>query len=128
MFLKAARQKIRFDSPKGLLGVEDLWDLPLTSQTGKANLDDMARDISRRLKAEDVSFVVKERNGDVTLQLKFDLVKFVIDTLLTERDTAAKARLNAEKKQQLLALIAQKENEQLAGNSLEEFRKMVEAY
>ena len=31
MFQKASRLKLRFDSPKGLLSVEDLWDLPLTS-------------------------------------------------------------------------------------------------
>lgn len=43
MFIKASRTKLRFESPKGLLSVEDLWDLPLISTMGKANLDDIAK-------------------------------------------------------------------------------------
>ena len=43
IFEQAARQKIRFESVLGLLCVEDLWDLPLTSLNSKrANLDDIA--------------------------------------------------------------------------------------
>lgn len=41
--------------------------------------------------------------------------------------TVAMAHTNREKKQQLLVLIAQKENEQLAGTSLDELRKMAES-
>jgi hypothetical protein len=38
LFQKATRAKLRFETPKGLLSVEDLWDLPLTSAINKANL------------------------------------------------------------------------------------------
>lgn len=127
-FLKASRAKVRFDSPKGLLSMEDLWDLPLSSGTGKANLDTIAMDLHRQLKAkEEVSFVLKEVKPDEVTQLKFDIVKQIIDIRLEENEAAAKARTNAEKKQNLLALIATKENEQLAGTSLEELRAMVAA-
>ena len=62
MFEKATRRKLRFTSAAGLLSTEDLWDLPLTSATGKANLDDIAKALNRRLKdAEEVSFVAPER-------------------------------------------------------------------
>ena len=33
MFTKASRLKLRFQSPAGLLSSEDLWDLPLTSNS-----------------------------------------------------------------------------------------------
>ena len=34
MFEQAARLKLRFETSRGLLSVEDLWDLPLTSARG----------------------------------------------------------------------------------------------
>ena len=37
IFEQATRAKIRYHSPNGLIGVEDLWDLPLTSLNSVAN-------------------------------------------------------------------------------------------
>jgi hypothetical protein len=126
MFEKATRQKLRFDSSKGQLTVEDLWDLPLTSATGKVNLDDVARTLHRQLKNDDnVSFVKVEQKSDETVQLKFDIVKHIIDVRLAENATANVLRSNAEKKQNLLAIIAQKESETLMGASLDELKAMV---
>lgn len=126
MFEKASRLKLTFASSQGLLSVEDLWDLPLTSSKGRANLDDLARDLHKQLKnGEDVSFVNKETKSDPVIQLKFDIVKHVIEVKLAENEAAATARANAEKKQQLLGLIASKENEALAGKSLDELRAMI---
>lgn len=127
MFEKAARLKLRFDTVKGLLSVEDLWDLPLTSLRG-TNLDDIARSLHSKLKnSDDVSFVVKERKSDETVQLAFDVVKHIIDVKLVERDAAMIQVANKEKKQQLMALIDQKQNEALGALSVDELRKMVEA-
>jgi hypothetical protein len=36
IFEQATRAKIRFSTPVGMLSVEDLWDLPLTSTQGQA--------------------------------------------------------------------------------------------
>ena len=127
MFEKAARLKLCFDTVKGLLSVEDLWDLPLTSLRG-TNLDDIARSLHSKLKnSDDVSFVVKERKSDETVQLAFDVVKHIIDVKLVERDAAMIQVANKEKKQQLMALIDQKQNEALGALSVDELRKMVEA-
>lgn len=127
MFEKAARLKVRFDSPKGQLSVEDLWDLPLTSARN-ANLDDIARGLYLQLKSDaDVSFVNEAQKSDPTIQFKFDLVKHVIDVRLAENAAAAAASANREKKQQLLAILAQKENEALAGQSIDELRAAIAA-
>lgn len=128
MFEKASRQKFRFDSPAGQLCTEDLWDLPLTSKANRANLDDIARGLHKQLKSgDDVSFVVKEKKSDEAVQLKFDIVKHVIDTRLAENEAAAKAQTIKEKKQQILSIIANKENEALSQASIDDLKKMLEA-
>ena len=102
-------------------------DLPLISNTG-INLDSIAREVYLQLKSgADVSFVIKEKKSDEIIQLKFDIIKHIIDIKLAEKELAEKAKLNKEKKQQLLSVIEQKENEQLLGSSLEDLKKMAEA-
>lgn len=128
MFEKASRKKLRFESPKGFLSVEDLWDLPLTSSTGRANLDDIARGLHRQLNnSNDVSFVVKEQKSDETIQLGFDIVKHIIDIRIAENEAQLVAKANKEKKQMLLGIIAQKENEQLLNMPMDELKKIVDS-
>lgn len=126
IFEKATRIKVRFDTPKGMLAVEDLWDLPLTSSVGKANLDDIARDLHKQLRSgDDISFVTPETKTNELLQMKFDLVKHVIDARVAENATAAAAKDRAEKKQKLMQLIADKQDETLKGKSVDELQKML---
>lgn len=128
MFEKASRMKIRFESPKGNLSVEDLWGLPLLASNNGACLDNIARDLSKKLKeSETESFVVKASKPDAVLQLKFEIVKHVIEVRLTENEVAEKAQENHLKKQKLLSILAQKEDEELLGASKEQLRAMVEA-
>lgn len=128
IFQQASRIKARFDSPKGLLTVEDLWDLPLTSATGKANLDDIARGLHRALKeTAEVSFVKPASTKPTDDQLCFDIVKFVIDTKMAERDAAAQETERKAKKQRILELIAKKQDETLEGKSEEELRQLAES-
>ena len=130
IFEQAFRLKLRFDSPKGQLTVEDLWDVPLTSATGKANLDDIARSLNKLIKecADEVSFVTPTApSANVDLRLGFEIVKYVIGVRVKERDEAKQAEDRKAKKQQLMALIDRKVNMELEGKSLEELRSMVDA-
>ena len=70
MFEQAARMKLRFDTPRGALSAEDLWDLPLTSTRG-LSLNDIAITLHHALKHDTVSFVDDER-PDPRLQLGFE--------------------------------------------------------
>ncbi len=127
MFEQATRDKIRFESPKGLLTTEDLWDLPLTSLRG-ANLNDIAKGLNRELKnTADEDFVNKAVKTDTILKLKFDVVKYIIDVRLAENATAKQAAEHREKKARLLELIARKQDENLAAKSVEELQAMVES-
>lgn len=113
MFERASELKLRFDSTRGKLSVEDLWDLPLTSRTNEPNLDDIARGLDRKVRAlnEEVSFVkpVEQKNDE--LELRFAVVKHIIAVLIARRDAAAEASSRASRKQELLALLNKKDKE-----------------
>lgn len=125
LFEKASRLKFRYDSPKGPLPAEDLWDLPLTSPTGKANLDDIAKGLHKQLKSgDDVSFVIKEKKSDQTVQDKFDLVLYVIKTKQAENDAANRVKENAEKQRRIMEIIQSKKDKELESKSVEELEKL----
>lgn len=128
IFEQATRKGLRFASQKGLLTVEDLWDLPLTSTKG-VSLDDIAKNLYRQLKTDDNFSFVNDAilPGNADVQLAFDVVKHIIDVIKAENATAKNARDVFEKKQKLLALIAEKQDDALKSTSLEELQKMVEA-
>lgn len=126
IFEKAVRLKLRFDTSKGLANIEDLWDLPLTSNVGRPNLDDIARGIHKQLKSgDDVSFVVPEQKSNETVQLKFDIVKHIIDAKIAENATALAAKERADKKQKIMALIADKQDESMKGLSIDDLKKLM---
>ena len=128
IFEKASRLKLIFNNPRGgTLAVQDLWDLPLTSSTGRPNLDSLAIDLHRQLKATEgtVSFVDDTKETDTTLQLSFDIVKHIIGVRKTERDAANKEKERKETKQKVLEIIARKKSESLEGKPLEELEAMV---
>ena len=51
---------------------------------------------------------------------------FLIEKRIAERDAASLAAKNKERNQQILGIIAQKENEALGASSIEELRKLAE--
>lgn len=112
IFEKATRIRLRFETSRGTLNTEDLWKLILTE------LDKLAIALNKQLKeASEESFIKTKTNNTVLLELRFDIVKHIIDTLLAENEEKKKA-----KRDQLLDLIAKKENQELEGKSLEELK------
>lgn len=125
IFEQAARLKLRFATSAGQLAVEDLWDLPLTSKTGRTNLNDLAVVYHRALQTETVSFVDAAPAADPTVQLRFDLVKHVIDVRVAENAVRAAEAEKAAKKQRILALLAEKEDATLRDMSQDELRALL---
>lgn len=122
MFEAASRLKLRFASQVGQLSVEDLWDLPLTSAT-KPNLDAIAVELNRQLKGTEESFVSTGKKNAV-LELKFEVVKHIIDVRVTENQAKIDERNRQERKAQIADLIEQKKSEGLKALSLEELEKL----
>lgn len=124
MFEKATRLKLRIPTSRGSLGVEDLWDLPLT---GNLSLDTLAIGLSKRLRetAACTSFVEPTAPVNEELQLSFDVVKHILDVKVKERDEAKSAHDKAAKKQQLLGILARKQDAELEGKTAEELTAMI---
>lgn len=131
IFEKASRQRIRFETAKGALAVEDLWDLPLTvTRPGAVSLDNIAIGLHKQLKeaGDSISFVTETTTaGKTELQLKFDVVKYIIDVRVAENKAEREKTERAQKKQQLLAILDRKENAELEGKSADEIRAMIAA-
>ncbi len=126
LFLSAARAKFRFSSSAGQLSTEDLWDLPLSSARG-ASLDNIARTLYKELKEadSDISFVKPAVKTTTELQAKLDIVKYVIEVKMAERDSRNAAEEKAAMKQKLLAKLAEKQDKALDGKSEEEILAMI---
>lgn len=127
MFEKATRLKLRFNSKKGLLSTEDLWSLPLRGVGTNVDLDEVAKAVHQELKdSEEVSFVAPVSASNTTAQLKMDIVKHIIAVKLAEKEVAEKAREVKEKKQKIMSIIAQKQDESLMSASVEDLQKMLD--
>lgn len=127
LFEQASRLKLRFASPQGVLSIEDLWDLPLTSRSNRANLDDIARVYSRELKAQgEESFVTKPARKDKLLILGFEIVKHVIEIRLEENKATKDAAEKANRKAKIYELLAKKRDEKDGEKSEEDLLKELE--
>ena len=129
MFEKATREKFRFDSPQGTLNVEDLWDLPLTSERpNRANLNDIAKILNKTLKAknDEESFVEPKRATDTVTPAMFEIVKHIINVKLAESEARRKSREAKDQKDKIMAIMAKKKDESLEAASLEELQAMLD--
>lgn len=126
MFMQANKMKLRFPTLAGNVSVEDLWDLPLTSERG-SSLNNTAKDINRELKeAEEENFVAERTSGNKLLQLKLDIVKAVIADKLADAEKARNALQLKEQKQKIMEIIASKQDAALEGKSLAALKKMLD--
>lgn len=125
MFEKASRLKIRFETEKGIVTVEDLWDLPLTENGA---LNKLAKSLSRKIKeSEEESFVVKKSSNNNTLTFAFDIVKHVIEVRMAEAEASKNKAAKKAEKEKLLSILAAKEAEDLNGKSKAEIEEMIAA-
>lgn len=122
MFEKASRMKLRYQTNRGVISVEDLWDLSLES------LDTIAISLNKKLKESQTESFIKTKTKDTTeLELKFNIVKHIIDVKLSEAEARKNAAEKRAKKQKLMDLIAKKQDAELEGKSVDELMKELAA-
>lgn len=124
LFLQATREKFRFESTKGDLSVEQLWDLPLTSRTG-FDLDTVAKAVNANLKSSnEESFVNVSNNPAVSrLQAQLEVVKAIIEVKLAQAEAAKKRAEKAAERQRLMEVLHSKKDQELQGLSVEEIER-----
>ena len=129
LYKQASRLKLRFESNKGFLSVEQLWEVPLTSPSGFC-LDHIARNVNLALKdtgeGSFVEAVIPE--GKVENELRLEILKDIIATIkLEERKAKQDEKTKAQEKQRLLEILAKKKDSALEELSVEEIQKRIEA-
>lgn len=125
VFEKASRAKLRFQTPRGNLSVEQLWDLPLDK--GEVNLYNLAQDLLTQVAdkpAEKLSFFSKAVAVDETAELKFEIVKHIVTMRVAEAEAQQTEAIKRTQRAELDALIAAKKAEAKQGLSLEELEAM----
>lgn len=121
----AAQTGLRFSTNRGDITVEQLFHLPLKSQSG-CDLDTTARTINNELKSVTEESFVEEAKPDprkTQLEVSLAVVKDVIATKQAENAAElAKIHRSAERKK-LLDAIAAKKDAALTTASMEELEK-----
>lgn len=129
MFEQATRLKLRFAvGTRVNLTVENLWDLPLTNVKGE-DLDHIAIELQEKLSTNEKSFVVQQSKTKETQvnQLKFDIVKHIIDVRLEEQKVANLERQRAQEIATLKELQKQAKIRDLQNLSSEEIEERIKS-
>lgn len=120
IFEFASRNKVRFPF-KGMISVEDLWDLSLT------NLDLIYKTLNKQVKqSEEESLLSTKASVDTELEVQIAIVKHIVSVKLTEKEAAEKAFAKKAQKQKIMSIIATKENEELQNSSIDDLKKMLD--
>lgn len=119
LFELATRNKMRFPF-RGMISVEDLWDLSLT------NLDSVFKTLNAEAKKfEEESLLNTKSKEDEEISNKIDIVKYIVNVKLEEKRAREDARKNAEMKQRLLEIKAKRQDAALENMSDEDLDKML---
>lgn len=110
IFERAARKKLRFTTTQGKLNTEDLFDLTLDQ------LDAIAADLNGKLTVPgNFSLINPDRvtASQSENQLRFDIVKHIVEDKLARQASAAAAADARQKRNVLLQALARKQNEEI---------------
>ena len=117
LFELATRSKMRFPF-KGMISVEDLWDLSLT------NLDSVFKTLNAEAKkSEEESLLNTKSKEDEEISNKIEIVKYIVSVKLDEKKKREDAKKNAEMRQRLLEIKAKRQDAALENMSDEELDK-----
>lgn len=127
MYKKAAQLRLRFQTDRGALTVENLFDLPLKCASG-CDLDTVARNVNTELKSVTEESFVEEVKPDprkAELEVAFAIVKDVIKTKQDEKTTELAKIERTAKRRKILDAIGAKEDAALTAGTKEDLEKQL---
>lgn len=120
IFKYAVENKLRFPF-RGMITVEDLFDVNVNG------LDEIYKSLNAQIKkANEESLLTEKTSEDKELEVKIEIVKTIFAQKIAEKEARAKARENREKKQRILEIMANKQDEALQNKSVDELQKMLD--
>ena len=120
VFEIAVREKYRFPY-KGLVSVEDMWDLSVTE------LDKVFKELNKQVKtAQEESLLETKTKEDEILENKIAIVRHIVSIKQKESKDKMMERQRKAQKQRIMEIMADKEDEALKGKSLDELQKMLD--
>lgn len=121
MFEQATRMKLRF-SYRGTLTTEDLWDL------NRNQLNELYGKLTSQRKSENGdSLITEHTKASDSLDLSIQIVKHIFEIKEAERLARVSEKERAERKEKIMAIIAQKQDTELASKSVEELTALINA-
>ena len=119
MFEVAVRNKFRFPF-KGVISVEDLWDLSVQQ------LDGIFKTLKSQEKKAQVESLLDTRTPeDEALKTKIDIIRYIVNVKLDEAKQAEHAKENRDQKQKILGILAEKQDADLRNKTPEELQAML---
>lgn len=119
LFEIATRKKYRFPY-KGLVSVEDLWDLNVQA------LDQIFKALNKELKERGEESLLKSKTDEETdLDNAISIVKYIVSVKERERLDRLDQKEKAAKKQRIMAIMAEKQDKALTEMSMEDLEKML---
>ena len=121
MFETAVRNKMRFPY-KGQISVEDLWDLDVNA------LDGVFKTLNSKFKVSQEESLLRTRSKESEeLMVQIEIVKYIVSVKLAEAEARKNAETNRAKRQQILGILADKQESDLKNKSPEELQAMLAA-
>lgn len=119
MFEYAARYKLRFPY-KGLISVEDLWDLNVEE------LDKIYKTLNRQKKSSEEDSLLVHSQEDESFKITIDIIKYIVGVKEKEKEEKIMKLENNRKKKIILDILEKKQNDDLANKSIDELKSMLE--
>ena len=120
IFELASRMKIRF-AYRGMITVEDLWDLSVQE------LDRIFQKLNKALKeSKEESLLSPQAKEDSELAIAVAIVRHIVEVKLAEAAVALAAVERKAKKEKILSILADKQDDSLRNMSSEDLTKMLE--
>ena len=119
LFEVATRENYLFPF-KGMINVIDLWNLSLT------NLDSVFKTLNAEVKkSEEESLLNAKTKEDEELTNKIEIIKYIVNKKLAEKEAREKGKKNKEKRQRILEIKAKRQDEALENMSDEDLDKLL---